>query len=173
MKSGNKRFAKQFNLTFRYIDDVLSLNNSKFSDSIDLIYPHELDIKDTTESMNSAAYLDLQLEYDNQGKLHTRLYDKCDDFDFTIVNFPHLSSNIPSSPAYGVYISQLVRYSRACSHYNDFLARAKVLTQRLLLQQFLLPMLKSSFKKFYGRHHDLVDRYKSSVRSMMTDIFIN
>ena len=48
---------------------MLSLNNSKFSDSIDLIYPHELDIKDTTDSMNSASYLDLQLEYDNQGKL--------------------------------------------------------------------------------------------------------
>ena len=48
-ESGNKKLAKQFNLTFRYIDDVLSLQNSKFSDSIDLIYPHELDIKDTTD----------------------------------------------------------------------------------------------------------------------------
>ena len=106
-------------------------------------------------------------------KLHTRWYDKRDDFDFTIVNFPHLSSNIPSSPAHGVYISQLIRYSRACSHYNDFLARAKVLTQKLLRQQFLLSRLKSSFKKFYGQNHDLVDRYKSSVTSMMTDLFIN
>ena len=86
-----------FNLTVRYIDDVLSLYESKFSDRIDLIYmyPVNLDIKDTTDSMNSASYLDLQLEYDNQGKLHTWLYDKHDDFDFTIVNFPHLSSNIP------------------------------------------------------------------------------
>ena len=46
----------------------LSLNNSKFSDSIDLVYPHELDIKDTTDS-----YLDLQHEYENQSKLHTQL----------------------------------------------------------------------------------------------------
>ena len=70
------------------MDDVLSLNNSKFSDSIDLIHSHEFDIKDTTDSTNSASYLDLQLEHDNQGKLHTRLYDKRDEFDFTIVNFP-------------------------------------------------------------------------------------
>ena len=151
------------------IDDVLSLKNSKFSDSIDLVYPHELDIEHTTDSMNSASYLELQLEYDNQGKLHTRLYDKHDGFDSTIV----LSSNIPSSPAYGVYISQLILYSRACSHYSDFLARAKVLTQKLLGQQFLLPRLKSSFEKFCGRHHDLVDRYNSSVTSMMTDLFHN
>jgi hypothetical protein len=172
LKSGEKKLAKQFNLTFRYIDDVLSLNNSKFSDNIDLIYPNELEIKDTTESRNSASYLDLQLEFDCQGNLHTRLYDKRDDFDFAIVNFPHLTSNIPSSPAYGVYISQLIRYSRACSHYNDFLSRAKLLTTKLLRQQFLLPRLKSSFKKFYGRHHDLVDRYGLSVTSMMTDIFV-
>ena len=65
---------------------------------------------------------DKLLSAHDQGELHTRLYDKHDDFDFTIVNFPHLSSNIPSSPAYGVYISQLIRYSRACSHYNNFLA---------------------------------------------------
>ena len=83
---------------------MLSPKNSKFSDNIDLIYPHELDIKDTTDCTN------LQIEYDNQGKLHTWLYDKRDDFDFTIVKFLHLSGNIPSSPAYDVYISQLIRY---------------------------------------------------------------
>ena len=48
---------------------MLSLNN----DSIDLIYPHEFDIKDTTDSMNSASYLDLQLEYDNQQSTNTKI----------------------------------------------------------------------------------------------------
>ena len=94
-KSGNKKLAKQFYLIFRYIDDVLTLKNTKFSNNIDLICPHELDIMDTTDSTNSASYLDLQLGYDNQGKLHPRLYDKYDDFDYMIVNFPHLSSNVP------------------------------------------------------------------------------
>ena len=41
---------------------------------------------------------------DSGGKLSTRLYDKRDDFDFHIVNFPFLSSNIPSGPSYGVYV---------------------------------------------------------------------
>ena len=44
-------------------------------------------------------------------ELSTRLYDKRDDFDFHIVNFPYLSSNRPSGPSYGVYISQLIRYA--------------------------------------------------------------
>ena len=55
---------------------------------------------------------------DSGGKLSSRLYDKRDDFDFHIVNFPFLSSNIPSGPSYGVYISQLIRYARCCSHYE-------------------------------------------------------
>jgi hypothetical protein len=49
------------------------------------------------------------------------LYDKRDDFNFPIVNFPFICSNIPAAPAYGVYISQLIRYSRACGSYQDFL----------------------------------------------------
>ena len=134
------------------------------------IYPDELEIKDTTDSSTSAAYLDLYLEIDPQGSLCTRLYDKRDDFDFTIVHFPVLSSNIPASPAYGVYVSQLIRYARACSNYQDFLARAKLLTAKLLKQEYLKPRLMSTFKTFYGRHQSLVEHFDLSVTQMMTDI---
>ena len=68
------------------------------------MYPAELEIKNTTESNTSASYLDLLLSIGRDGKLHTSLYDKCDDFNFHITNFPFLSSSIPSSPAYGVFI---------------------------------------------------------------------
>ena len=64
----------------------------------------------------------------------TRLYDKRDDFNFPIVNFTYLSCNIPSAPAYGVYVSQLIRYPRACSNYQDFMERGKVLTTKLFSQ---------------------------------------
>jgi hypothetical protein len=46
-----------------------------------------------------------------------------DDFNFKIINVPNMCSNIPASPAYGVYISQLIRYARASSDYSDFLKR--------------------------------------------------
>jgi hypothetical protein len=53
------------------------------------------------------------LEIDSEGWLRTKLYDKGDDFNFPIVNFPFICSNIPAALAYGAYISQLIRYSRA------------------------------------------------------------
>ena len=128
----DKILATVFNFSVRYIDDVLSLNNSRFSDYLHLIYPKELEIKDTTDSPKSACYLDFHLAIDSRGKLQTKLFDKRDDFNFPIVNFPFLSGNIPSAPTYGVYISQLIRYSRACYQYSDFLDRAFQLINKLL-----------------------------------------
>ena len=171
LRSDKKTIAKSFNFTYRYIDDVLSLNNPKFGDYLEVIYPTELEVKDTTESINSASYLDLQLEYDIQGKLNLKLYDKRDDFNFPIVNFPFLSSNIPASPAYGVYVSQLIRYARASSEYRSFLHRGKLLTNKLLTQGYCKPRLIKTIKKFYGRHHEIVDKFGVSVSKMILDIF--
>jgi hypothetical protein len=122
-----------FNHTFRYIDDVLSINNHDFHNYVHLIYSDELDIKDTTESDKSASYLDILLNIDSNGRLTTSLYDRRDDFDFVIVIFPFLFSNIPLSPAYGVYISQLIRNARAYYAYEDFSKRGKLLTKKLML----------------------------------------
>ena len=163
--------SRSFNFTFRYIDDVLSLNNSRFGDFVDRIYPIELEIKDTTDTDRFVSYLDLHLEVDSEDRLRTKLYDKRDDFNFLIVNSPFICSNIPAAPAYGVYISQMIRYSRACGSYQDFLDRGLLLTRKLLNQGFLLVKLKSSLRKFYGRHHDLVDRYGIYVSQMTTDMF--
>ena len=96
-----------FNRTYRYIVYVLSINNHNFHNYVHFIYLDELEIKDTIESESdkSASYLDILLNIDSNGRLKTSLYDKRDDFNFAIVNFPFLCSNIPLSPAYGVYIS--------------------------------------------------------------------
>ena len=109
LSTGKKHLASRFNLTYRYIDDVLSINNPEVENYLGQMYPAELEIKDTTESTTSASYLDLLLSIGRDGQLHTSIYDKRDDFNFHITNFPFLSSNIPSSPAYGVFISQLIR----------------------------------------------------------------
>ena len=171
LRDNNKKLAVSFNHTFRYIDDVLSINNHNFHNYVHLIYPDELEIKDTTESDKSASYLDILLNIDSNGRLTTSLYDKRDDFDFAIVNFPFLCSNIPLSPAYGVYISQLIRYARACFAYEDFSKRGKLLTKKLMLQGYNESRLKSSFRKFYGRYNDLVCDYKLSLAHMLNDLF--
>ena len=107
------------------------------------MYPPELEIKDTTESNTSAAYLDLLLSIDRYGQLCTSLYDNGYDLNFHITNFPFLSSNIPSSPAY-VFISQLIRYARACSCYECFILRAMRLFNKLLWQGYVKERLESS-----------------------------
>ena len=103
LKKNEKKLTRSFNFTFRYIDYVLSLNNCKFGDFIDHIYPIEIEIKDTTDTARSASYLDLHMQHDL--RLRKKLYDKRDDFNFPIVNFPFICSNIPAAPACGVYIS--------------------------------------------------------------------
>ena len=132
IKSGKRHLAKSFCFTYRYIDDVLSINNPKFGDYINIIYPVELEIKDTTDADHHASYLDLLLKYDNFNRLQVKLYDKRDDFNFDIVNFPFLSSNIPQSPAYGDFVSQLIRYACASFLYEDFIMRSQLLGRALL-----------------------------------------
>ena len=80
-------------------------------------------------------------------------------------------SNIPLSPAYGVYISQLIRYARACFVYEDFSKRGRLLTNKLMLQGYYESRLKSSFRKLHGRYNDLVCDYKLSLAHMLNDLF--
>jgi hypothetical protein len=171
LKKNERNLARSINITFRYIDNVLSLNNSRFRDFVESIYPIELEIKDTADRDMLASYLDLHLAIDSEGRLRTKLYDKRDNFNCPIVNFPFICSNIPAAPVYGVYISQLIRYSRACGSYHDFPDRGLQLKRKLLNQGFLFVKLKSSLRKFYGRHQDLVDCYGISVSQMTTHMF--
>ena len=101
-KKNEKKLVRSFNFMFRYIDDVLSLNNYWFGDFVDRIYPIELEIKDTTDTYRSASYLDLPVENDSEVWLRTKLYGKRDDFNFPIVNFPFICSN-----RYGICVSQI------------------------------------------------------------------
>jgi hypothetical protein len=158
-----------FNHTCRYIDDVLSINNNNFQNYVNLIYPEKLKIKDTIESDKSASHLDILLNIESNGRLTTSLFDKRDSFDFAIVNFPFLCSNIPLSSAYGVYISQSIRYAGACFAYEDLSRRGILPPKMLMLQCYKEFRLKSSFCKFYGHYNDLV--YKLWLAHVVNDLF--
>ena len=112
-----------------------------------------------------AAFLDLHLSISND-IVSTKIYDKRDDFDFEIVNFPFLDGDVPRSTSYGVYISQLIRFARASSYVADFNTRNKLLTQKLLKQGYRYHKLRKTFSKFepdfYG---DLVYKLKKIVGS--------
>ena len=120
---GKKHLASQFSFTYRCIDDFLPINNPNFDNYLGQMYPAELEIKDKTESNILASYLDLLLSIERDVQLRTSLYDKHDDINFIITKFPFLSNNIPSSPGYGVSISHLKLYVRACSSNKCFILR--------------------------------------------------
>ena len=111
IRSGHRRLARSFNLCYRYRDDLIVFNNKKSVDYLKEIYSSQLTVEKANKSDHLADCLDLTFIINSGGKLSTRLYDKRDDFDFHIVNFPFLSSNIPSDPSYGLYSSQLIRYT--------------------------------------------------------------
>ena len=89
-----------------------------------------------------------------------------------ITNFPFLSSIIPTSSDYGVFISQLVRYARACSSYECFIPRAVRLSCKLLGQGYVRERLKSPLRKFYGRYGDFVKDYEVPLSQMLHGMII-
>ena len=139
LKNNDRQLDQTFNSSFRYIDDVLSLSNSRFGD---------------------------WNRWKNWWRFKQKIGENRDDFTIPLVNFPFISSNIAASPAYEVYISQLIRYPRTCAQYSDVLDWAKQLTQKLSKQGYVAPKLKSSLQEFYGRHHDLVVRYEIPISQM-------
>ena len=133
------------------------------------MYPKELTIPETTESTSVVSYLDLLFTRDKSNNITTKLDDKRYVFGFHIVNFPFMSSNTPSAPAYGVYASQLIRYACCCSNYSDLLLRRRAQVTRLLSHAYKVNCLSNTFEKFYGRHTDLVGQYKKNVSQMFAD----
>ena len=106
--------------------------------------------------------------------LATQIFDKIAHFFSALVTFGTniLSSNIPSGPSYGVHISQLIRYARCCTYYDDFGYRHKLLVDRLLSQGYKGNRLGNFFQTCYGRYPDLVAKYEKSVRDMLNDLFL-
>ena len=148
----------KFKHCFRYIDDLLCLNNDELMESVMTdIYPKELALTSDHADFQS-HYLDLDIMIKND-KFHTKLFDKRDAFTFQIVNFPDLSGNIPNKHSYGVFVSQLIRYARCCGDVADFTNRTKTLIEKLTKQNFLLGQLRRVFERFATTHYELLFKY--------------
>ena len=137
-----------FNTISRYSDDILNINNVYFDNMVSQIYPSGLQLNKAYTSDTEVAFLDLHLSISND-IVSTKIYDKRDDFDFEIVNFPFLVGDVPLSTCYEVYISQLIRFARASSYDAGFNTRNKLLKQKLLKQGYRYHKLRKTFSKFY------------------------
>ena len=120
------------------------------------IYPTEPQLNKAISSDTEAPFLDLNLSI-TTGIVSSKIYDKRDDFYFEIVNFPFLDGDIPCSPSYGVYISQLIRFARVCSNVDDFNNRNLFSTVKLLKQGYRYHKIRKAFSKFYHRHSELLN----------------
>ena len=66
---------------------------------------------------------------------------------------------------YGVFISQLIRFARVCSHVDDFNTRKKCLATKLLKQGYRYHKLRKAFSKFYRRHYELISKFNVGLKS--------
>ena len=158
-----------FKSTSRYLDDLLNIDKPYFEGMVNRIYPPELQLNKANTANTAdteAPFLDLHLSISN-GFVSSKIYDKRDDFDFDIVNFPFLDGDVPRSTSYGVYISQLVRFARVSSHVVDFGAHNKSLTAKLLQRGYRCRRLRKTFSKFYRRHYELVSKVNVGLKALL------
>ena len=101
------------------------------------------------------------------GIVSSKIYDKRDDLNFEIVNFPFLDGDVPRSPSYSIYISQLLCYTRVCSNVDDFNNRNLYLTAMLLKQGYRHRKIRKSVSKFYHRHSELIVKYNIGLKTLL------
>ena len=108
LSAGTEQISFQFNVTYRYIDKELSIDNIDFDKYLGQMNPAELEIKKTT------LWFLLGFTTVDRGRPAAHfILRQLGDFNFHIPNFPFLSCHIPSSPAYAIFISNLSLYVRA------------------------------------------------------------
>ena len=131
---------------------------------VNQIYSPELQLNKANTSDTEAPFLDLHLSISN-GFVSSKIYDKRDDLDFDIVNFPFLDVDVPRRPSYGVYIYKLIRFARVCSHVDDFNTRNKCLTAKLLKKGYRYHKLRKAFSN--RRHYELILKFNVGLKSLL------
>ena len=144
-KSKRYDLIDMFNDTSRYLDDIFTIDNPEFQKHIPDIYPAELQLNKAKSADNETSFLDLNIKVICSG-IHTSVYDKRDDFGFSIVNFPWLSLAVPRLSSYGIYIAQLVRFARCCTSVFDF---NENLSSKVALLKRIKQFLPLHYRKMY------------------------
>ena len=135
------------------------IGNPYFEQMVGQIYPTELQLNKAYSSDTEAPFWDLNMSITN-GIVSSKIYDKRDDFNFAIVNFPFLDGDVPRSPSYGVFISQLIR----CDDFNN---KNLFLTAKLLKQGYRYHKIRKSFSKFYHRDSELIVKYNIGLKTLL------
>ena len=150
---GNIAEAGVLKYVFRYLDDLLSLNDSGyFQDVISTIYPVELILSKTNVDPTASEFLDMFLSIAN-GKLDCTVFDKRRNFPFKVVKFPDIKfSNVPERPSYGIFYSQMIRILRICNKLDFFISELEILCNSFLEKGYEKLKLLKIFERFMCKY---------------------
>ena len=170
LKKDDKARAKNLRHVFRFIDDLIALNdNDEFMRSHQDIYPPEMELKVENEDTLAASFLDLALAV-NEGVIDTKLFDKRDAFNFSVVRMPFKCSNIPNKMFYSTIGAEVLRICRTTSHYNFFLVSARNLITRMRNQGADTHGLQRVLTKMLNRHWKPFEKFNVSLEQIALDI---
>eukprot|EP00033_Pygsuia_biforma_P006999 GCRY01007935.1.p1 GENE.GCRY01007935.1~~GCRY01007935.1.p1 ORF type:complete len:352 (+),score=57.36 GCRY01007935.1:130-1056(+) len=148
----------QLENTFRLIDDVLSVDCPVFREltsptsRFPSFYPRALLLEETTASRDPPFVHFLGMKISGGQKLSLDVYDKRRSFPFSPILYPHISSNVPSSSLYGIFMGQLHRFSRICSSVRPFLKNVLHLLQTMRHRGYSQRRLLRQLKSFFQTH---------------------
>ena len=135
--------------SFRFIDDLLCLNNRDSIYDINSIYPRELQISNTnSDPHKKCSFLDISIEIVDGLFIH-KIYDKRRDFNFDILGLPSFRSNIPVKMIYGVMCSQFCRFASVCKYRDDFIFNCKLVISRLQNNGCPVGLMRKYVRKFF------------------------
>ena len=149
----------------RYIDDLNVPNASEEICRIvfEEIYPEEHSIESTNTDLMIPSFLDLHIFVRSEGFL-TKLYDKRQDFSFSVVTFANLSYNIPNSQAYGSFkAGELYRICKSSTRLTDFKDETKMLVIKLKNQNFKFNELKRRISSFMRSKPACLHKFSNNV----------
>ena len=162
--------AKRYHGTYRFIDDLCTLNNNnEFASSYHNIYPPELELKIEHQGLY-ATFLELEINIVD-GIFVYKLFDKRDAFPFFIVRMPYLESNIPSFVFYGSFKSEVLRIAKNTLRYHDFLVLVKPFVTRMINQGGVSSRLKKSTSCVFLQHPEAFASFEVSQNQLLFDIF--
>ena len=152
LKKTDLKRARLFCNTFRFIDDLIAINDQdEFERNFLDIYPPELQLKKESTDHQHASFLDLDISID-QTQFKLQLFDKRDSFPFSIVRMPYCCSNMPSSIFYSSVGAEILRIGRSTTTLNNFKNTASKLLLRMSKQGTQKHKLERLLIKTYNRH---------------------
>ena len=151
LKDKKMNLAKLLSNNCRYIDDISIINYKAFDKLVNKIYPQELIACRNGNDNKHIQYLDIDITVTGTN-YQTKVFNKTEDFNFTVVNFPFVQSNIPKRVPYNVFYNELYRYHNICSNQHSFLQKTANTFNLLLNMGYQRKFLISGIKRFFNKY---------------------